>query len=412
MSELDYYELLDVPPTASSAEIKEAYRRAVRTAHPDVGGTSGMFRLLTAAYETLSDPGRRADYDAQLGHGERPREVDREQAPHDRHQSESGEHDADGGWGHETTWNVDDRTASVERDRPDSWAHGRGGRVAFRTLTGALVASIVIGIAFLLYNPGALQPASAGTDLLGWYADRPGVRLVVTLAYIVLLGLAWIASARGLLVVHGAFTAAVVAWPIAYWDIASGAARWSYVAGVLLWLLYNAMLVGYMALAGARQELRRYEDSFGAREPGSLTLWARSERGTVALRVGYAVAAALFLVLACVLVFGHDLIRPDAAGADALGAALHYPIAVAVLVAAYGFVAYISIRYPPNGLEYLHLGVAVSLAGWPLAYWDIATTDERWMFGLVMSTWVVYVAVFYGTSSIIDRRRPTPEWSR
>ncbi|MGO1052214.1 J domain-containing protein [Crossiella sp. CA198] len=60
---VDYYELLGVGRTATAAEIKTAYRALAKVMHPDAGGTSGSFRLLREAYETLNDPDRRADYD-------------------------------------------------------------------------------------------------------------------------------------------------------------------------------------------------------------------------------------------------------------------------------------------------------------------------------------------------------------
>jgi hypothetical protein len=63
---LDYYELLGVGKGASDAEIKSAYRSLARAMHPDTGGTSGTFRLLREAYETLNDPVRRAEYDEEL----------------------------------------------------------------------------------------------------------------------------------------------------------------------------------------------------------------------------------------------------------------------------------------------------------------------------------------------------------
>ncbi|AHI01252.1 DnaJ domain-containing protein [Kutzneria viridogrisea] len=64
---VDYYELLEVKPGASQAEIKSAHRSLVKVLHPDAGGSQIMFRLVQEAYETLSDPERRAAYDLRRG---------------------------------------------------------------------------------------------------------------------------------------------------------------------------------------------------------------------------------------------------------------------------------------------------------------------------------------------------------
>jgi hypothetical protein len=64
--EAGYYELLGVDRTASAAEIKSAYRSKARASHPDAGGSPAEFHQLRQAYETLSDPHRRAGYDRGL----------------------------------------------------------------------------------------------------------------------------------------------------------------------------------------------------------------------------------------------------------------------------------------------------------------------------------------------------------
>ena len=58
-----HYQILRVSVNATEQEIKRAYRRAARRAHPDHGGDPAVFRQVTLAYETLVDPRRRAEYD-------------------------------------------------------------------------------------------------------------------------------------------------------------------------------------------------------------------------------------------------------------------------------------------------------------------------------------------------------------
>ncbi|MES1913006.1 MAG: hypothetical protein MHM6MM_005242 [Cercozoa sp. M6MM] len=59
----DLYEILEVAESASLAEIKSAYRRAVLRAHPDRGGTPAQFRRVHLAWQTLGDSDRRRRYD-------------------------------------------------------------------------------------------------------------------------------------------------------------------------------------------------------------------------------------------------------------------------------------------------------------------------------------------------------------
>ena len=61
-----HYEVLGVSEEASEHEVRQAYRRLVKVAHPDLAGDTAQFRLITLAYDVLSDPVRRAAYDRSL----------------------------------------------------------------------------------------------------------------------------------------------------------------------------------------------------------------------------------------------------------------------------------------------------------------------------------------------------------
>ncbi|MBN1795332.1 MAG: molecular chaperone DnaJ [Sedimentisphaerales bacterium] len=71
MAKRDYYEVLGVGKTASADDIKRAYRRMAMKYHPDKNPNDkeaeGKFKECAEAYEVLSDPGKRKQYD-QFGH--------------------------------------------------------------------------------------------------------------------------------------------------------------------------------------------------------------------------------------------------------------------------------------------------------------------------------------------------------
>jgi molecular chaperone DnaJ len=59
----NYYDTLGVKRDASAAEIKKAFRKLARKHHPDAGGDEEKFKELNSAYEVLSDPEKRSEYD-------------------------------------------------------------------------------------------------------------------------------------------------------------------------------------------------------------------------------------------------------------------------------------------------------------------------------------------------------------
>ena len=62
----DYYKILGIDKGASSDDIKKAYRKLAMEHHPDRGGgkeAEDKFKEVNQAYQILSDPQKRAQYD-------------------------------------------------------------------------------------------------------------------------------------------------------------------------------------------------------------------------------------------------------------------------------------------------------------------------------------------------------------
>jgi curved DNA-binding protein CbpA len=64
----DYYAILGITPDATLADIKKAYRKLARQHHPDRNNgdpeAAERFRQVTEAYDVLSDPAARKEYDS------------------------------------------------------------------------------------------------------------------------------------------------------------------------------------------------------------------------------------------------------------------------------------------------------------------------------------------------------------
>lgn len=76
MKTKDYYKTLQIKKEASADDIKKAYRRLAKTSHPDLNPESKeaeeQFKEIAEAYQVLSDPDKRAQYDYFLKYSSPP----------------------------------------------------------------------------------------------------------------------------------------------------------------------------------------------------------------------------------------------------------------------------------------------------------------------------------------------------
>jgi curved DNA-binding protein len=76
MQKKDYYKILQVSQSAETAEIKKAYRRLAKEMHPDLNPddeqSEERFKEIAEAYDVLSDPDKRSQYDYFIKYGTAP----------------------------------------------------------------------------------------------------------------------------------------------------------------------------------------------------------------------------------------------------------------------------------------------------------------------------------------------------
>ncbi len=96
----DYYKTLDVNPTATQGQIRQAYLRLVKLFHPDTNTEVANHESIISineAYEVLGDPQRRKSYDRQLNQNyhqnyQRYRNVSQDYQKHNKRRQNVDEH--------------------------------------------------------------------------------------------------------------------------------------------------------------------------------------------------------------------------------------------------------------------------------------------------------------------------------
>ena len=76
MQKKDYYKILEISKDAETVEIKKAYRRLAKEMHPDLNPDNEQseerFKEIAEAYDVLSDPDKRSQYDYFIKYGTAP----------------------------------------------------------------------------------------------------------------------------------------------------------------------------------------------------------------------------------------------------------------------------------------------------------------------------------------------------
>jgi DnaJ-class molecular chaperone len=106
----DYYALLRVDRTATTAELRRSYRLLALRYHPDRAGPDGteIFQRIARAYAVLSDAATRMAYDGQLRRSPSPAAPGAHNGGYDRAYAHHGDHYGPGG---RVSWRMHKRSA-------------------------------------------------------------------------------------------------------------------------------------------------------------------------------------------------------------------------------------------------------------------------------------------------------------
>jgi restriction system protein len=154
-----YYDILGLSPAATTVDIKARYRQLILRIHPDLDGPPALFRQVQEAYEVLSDPVRRVQYDRLLESrgGLARTQLHSKPGWDDPSSTPSGAPGADRG-----------AAADSSRSASSAQRRNRAGRPDFASLFGRHPAiAIAIFGALLLVFGAALTAAGTALFLLG-----------------------------------------------------------------------------------------------------------------------------------------------------------------------------------------------------------------------------------------------------
>ena len=162
MPDADLYDELQVSRRASPEVIDAAYRRLARMYHPDTGAAADVERMvrINHAYEILSDPRRRADYDA------RSRGSARSSSGTARAEPARNERPAGAAAGQRSFLDRAIGAARLDSSVYEEVRHGR--RAGLQALAIIIVGSVAASAAGLGSQGASGLIPHLGLELLGW----------------------------------------------------------------------------------------------------------------------------------------------------------------------------------------------------------------------------------------------------